>query len=370
MHVLHIFNEINFSGAEIMYANAAPLFQEKGIQMTAVNTGKKMGNYADVFEKASIKIIYRPISQGYKNPVFLLRYFRNVYRYIKKEKVDIVHVHRSDIFWYYSLCAAMAGAKTVMTPHNVFKNRKITWIKAYLERLTARKLLKTTFQTIGESVYYNELRYYKTPSVLINNWFNPGRFFPAQENEKSMIRKQLGIGEADFVVISAGGCSKIKNHSAIIDAMSIITKSYPCIYLHLGKGILEEEEIAKTNQLNLQEYIRFIGNKVNIRDYLVASDVYLMTSRLEGLSISAIEAMACSLPCILYNSPGLRDLIQDDNNGFLINDDVSLLAEKLTIFKNNPALAAEKGNNGRRFVSANFNMQQSVNEIIQLYNKI
>jgi glycosyltransferase involved in cell wall biosynthesis len=369
MHVLHIFNEINFSGAEIMYANAAPLFQIKGIQMTAVNTGNKLGNFTGEFDKVNIKIIHRPLSLGYKNPVLLFRYFRSVYAYIKKEKVDVVHVHRSDVFWYYSLSAALAGKKTIMTPHNVFKNRKITWLKAYLERLSARKILKTTFQTIGESVYNNELTYYKNPSVRVNNWYDAKRFFPPGINEKKALREKLGIEQDDFVVITTGSCSAVKNHIAVIEAMAMVIKQHSCTYLHLGTGHLETEEIKKAAALKIAGKVKFLGNKMNVRDYLIASDVYIMPSKFEGLSIAAIEAMACKLPSILYNSPGLTDLIKNDDNGFLIDHDPAQIAEKIILFKNNPEMAAEKGNNACSFVQSNFNIENGVNDIAGLYSK-
>ncbi len=368
MHVLHIFNEITFSGAEIMYADAAPLFQQQGIDMTAVNTAQKQGSYIPVFEKAGIKVLNQPLSGGYKSPLVLWRYFRKVYSFIKTEKVDIVHVHRSDVFWYYAIAAAMAGKKTIVTAHNVFKNRKITWLKAYLERLTARKLFRTTFQAISKSVYKNELNYYKNPSVWINNWYNPERFFPAAANEKKELRKTLGIKEDDLVIVSAGGCSHVKNHGAILDALALVQKKYACTYLHLGTGSLEKEEIKKTADLQLQQQVQFLGNRLNVRDYLVASDVYIMSSLYEGISIASIEAMACGIPVILYNVPGLWDLIENDNNGFLISQDPAIIAEKLAVFKTDPACAAEKGRNGHLFATSTFSLSDRVMDIIRLYN--
>jgi glycosyltransferase involved in cell wall biosynthesis len=370
MHVLHIFNEINFSGAEIMYANAAPLFQKDGFKMTAVNTGQKMGNFVSQFEKANIETIYMPLSLGYKSPFTLLRYFRRVHSFIKKEHVDIVHVHRSDIYWYYAVCAFLAGKKTIVTPHNVFKNRKITWFKAYLERLSARKLFHTTFQTIGESVYNNELLYYKNPSIRINNWYNPERFFPAMENEKIQLREKLGIPREDFVIISTGSCIEVKNHADIIKALAIVVKKFPCTYLHLGSGQLETEEKKQASDQHVENHIRFLGNKVNVRDYLVASDVYIMPSKFEGLSIAGIEAMACKLPGILYNSPGLIDLIKNDDNGFLIDKNPETIAEKIISFKNNPDMLLKKGNNAFDFVTTHFYMPDSVAKISALYKKL
>ena len=169
MRVLHIFNEINFSGAEIMYANAAPLFQQKGFELYAISTGDNFGNFTDQFKKAQIKIYHRPFKVKSLNPLYLWSYFKGIIEFIRTNQIDIIHIHRSNVFWYFSVCSYITGKKTIMTLHNVFKAGKITWIKHYLTRYTARKYFNLTFQSISKSVYKNELDYFKNPTRLVNN---------------------------------------------------------------------------------------------------------------------------------------------------------------------------------------------------------
>ena len=183
------------------------------------------------------------------------------------------------------------------------------------------------------------------------------------------MREKLEIPPGDFVIISTGSCIDIKNHADIIKAMSLIIKEFPCTYLHLGSGHLEEQEKKQAEDQHISEAIRFVGNKKNVRDYLIAADVYVMTSKFEGLSIASIEAMACGLPSVLYNSPGLVDLIKNDDNGFLIERNPESIADKIIAYKHNPGLMTEKGNNARRFVTANFSMPSSVEKISALYKK-
>lgn len=369
MKVLHIFNEINFSGAEVMYANAAPLFQQQGIEMIAFNTGKGIGNYVEHFEKADIKVVFKPIVSPTYNPLKLFSYFSDVRKFILDNDIDIIHIHRSQFYWFFALCGFLTGRKAIRTVHNVFHNRKITWMKAYLERMTSRRMLGLTFQTIGESVHDNELRYYKNASVRVNNWFDNIRFFPpVNVDEQMALRKQLGIDEERFVIISAGSCSITKNHSAIIEAVAIVKKQYPNImYLHLGHGAQETQEKRLALEKGIEDNIIFLGNKFNVRDYLIASDVFVMTSKFEGLSIAAIEAMGCKLPVILYDSPGLRDLIKENDNGFLIKHDPVILSEKIIQFYNNRDLIKEKGTNALNFATSNFSMPKCVDQIIELY---
>jgi glycosyltransferase involved in cell wall biosynthesis len=369
MRVLHIFNEIKFSGAEIMYANAAPLFQSEGVEMLVLSTGKNVGDFVPQFTNQGIKVIHKPLLNSDSNPVFLYNYFRGILALIKSEGIDVIHIHRSSFYWFFALCGFLKSKRIVRTVHNVFKNRKITWFKAYIERLIARKFFKVKFQTISESVYINELTYYKNPSTCVNNWFDGSRFFPSIiQNEKLQLRKKIGIDNNAFVIISTGGCSIVKNHHDIIKAMAKLPAEISCIYLHLGCGLTEGEEKALAAELNVDNNILFLGNKINVRDFLIASDLFIMPSQYEGLGNAAIEAMACGLPSVLYNVPGLKDLIKDDNNGFLIEPDYNEMAKKIIFFKNNNEIACQKGNNAQKFVSENYSIKKGVQAITNLYH--
>jgi glycosyltransferase involved in cell wall biosynthesis len=367
MKVLHIFNEIKYSGAELMYSNAASIFQEHGIEMHAISTGKNLGSFAEVFEQKKIITYHWPIDYENHSLFKKANYYWKFYKFIKNEKIDVLHIHRSNLY-FIAFCSRIAGIRTIKTMHNVFTNRKLTYPYAIVQRLIARKLLKVNFQTIGQSVFDNELNYYHNSSVRINNWFDLNRFYPPiNNNEKQEIRQKLNIRQDAFVIISVGGCSEIKNHSDIIRAIKTLVNKVDCLYLHLGTGDLEEKEKTLALELGIQDSIRFLGNQIDVRRYLIASDIYVMPSIFEGLSIAGIEAMACGLPSILYNSPGLRDLISKDDNGFLIESDFNILSEKIVEFKKNPELIITKGQTAVEFVNKYFSMDINVKQIIQLY---
>ena len=73
------------------------------------------------------------------------------------------------------------------------------------------------------------------------------------------------------------------------------------------------------------------------------------------------------LPSVLYDCPGLRDLILDDDNGFLIKHDPFLIADKIIEFYTDRESRSEKGLSAMDFVSNNFSMTKNVHKIISLY---
>jgi glycosyltransferase involved in cell wall biosynthesis len=366
--VAHLFNEINFSGAEIMYAQAAPLLQEQGFELIAVATGEGEGNYVQQYLQANYKIYHKPVvALSIRAIPQFIEYNVNFYRFLKKEHIEVLHIHRSDLV-FVTIIAWLANVRCIKTQHNTFRNRWFTLPYAIAWRFMLRTFFKVTFQTIGESVYLNELNYYENPSVRVNNWFDEKKFYPAETNEEKIrLRNELAIPKDAFVIISTGSCSAIKNHHDIIKALALVKVKIDCVYLHLGQGATEQEEKQLAIDLGVSEMIRFLGNQNTVRDYLVAADLYIMTSKFEGLSIASIEAMACKVPCVLYDAPGLRDLIKNDDNGFLIASDYHLLADKILDMQKNPTNALKKANNAFAFASREFSMSVSVQKIIALY---
>lgn len=370
MKVLHIFNEIKHSGAEIMYAKAASFFQKNGIELHAISTGNSIGDFNQTFIDKGIKTYHLPFPGKRFSVIKRLLYFFNFYKFIKLHQIDVLHIHRNDIFTL-GLVAKVAGVPTLKTMHSVFKNRWLTRPYAILKRWKARNFYRITFQSIGESVYSNELSYYKNPSVKINNWYDATSFYPAiNQNEKQEIKQQLGLSLDSFVIISVGGCSHIKNHHDIIKAIALLPNTLNVQYIHLGTGVTENEEKQLAKSLGVYDKIYFWGNKNNVRDYIIAADVFVMSSKHEGLGNAALEAMASGLPSVLYNSPGLKDLINNDDNGFLIEPSYELIAQKILEYKNHPGLKYEKAKSAMIFVNQNFSLKKNVQKIINLYHSM
>lgn len=368
MRVLHLFNEINFSGAELMYRDAADYFREQGVEMYALGTAKNFGNFTDNFREKGINTFHKP----YRSRLVISRpglsFYWFLYKFLKQNKIDVLHIHRDDIY-FAAVIASILKVRSIKTQHSIFYNRKFTLPISIMRRRIVRVFFKTDFHSIGESVHNHELKYYKNPSTKINNWYNSKRFYECTDSEKSEVKKKLNIPNDVFVIISVGGCAEIKNHHDILRAIANLKEKLNILYLHLGKGKTECEEKQLSEDLGINGLVRFEGNKDNVRDYLIASDVFVMPSKFEGLGNSCLEAMACGIPVILYNVVGLRDLISNNDNGFLIEPNPQELANKIVLYSDNPQLRKEKGSSASVFVNKNHNMITNVNSMLTFYKQ-
>lgn len=367
MKVIHYLHELKFSGAEIMYVDAAPVFQKLGCKLYVVNTTLKLGEYAQYFEKAGFTVFHKPYPKGL---IERWKYYNNSIKLLREEKIDVVHIHSSGLKWGLSFCAWRAGCKSVYTFHNVFRSHWYSYLYHWWLRWCAKNIFGCTFQTISDSVYENEKAYYHNDTVKIYNWYGNNRFYPAKQEEKQQIRERLNIPQDALVIISVGGCSPIKRHTDMIKALhAIVKENFNTIYLHLGEGISLQEEKELAKKLDISDNVYFCGNQKEVRQYLIASDIYVMPSKHEGIPITTIEAMACKIPCILYNVPGLRDFNKEKECSELIEENYNTLAEAILKLYNDKDRQRYLRENAKAFVDKNFFLETNVKKIFELYNK-
>lgn len=364
--VLHVFGEIKYSGAEIMYCASAPIFTKMNYELFALGTGGDIGEYSTELEKAGYTLIHMPMKSG---SIALAKIF-GITKLLKEYNIDLVHVHRSCKKFIFALATKISGIGCLYTFHNVFPTKWYSLPKHILERLIIKKILGCKFQTISDSVYNHELNVFKNTTIKVYNWYNSFKFCPAKDiDEKNKIREKIGLNKDQNVLVSIGGCSKIKRHEDIILAMHIL-KEKDFVYLHLGEGETTKEEIKLVNELGLANKVWFLGNQTNVRNYLVAADIYVMTSLFEGIAITTIEALACGIPAILYDVPGLRDFNHDDECTFLIDSDYKVLANSILKLIDDKQLSYQLAEKGRRMVTSRFDMKSSVQKINDLYNSV
>jgi len=368
MKVIHILHSLKYSGAEIMYVDAAPFFQEKGCEVTVMATAIEIGDYVGNFQKVGYSILHMPIPP-LKNYFSRIIYYKNILALINSEKYNVIHIHGFGTLWGFALCAWISKIRSVYTVHNILATHFYSYPYHLFLRFTAKYLFNCSFHSISDSVYNHEKKLYFNKTLKIYNWYNDERYFTATDKEKYKIRNELQIDNDTLVLISVGGCSGVKRHSDILKALTLVLEKIPnTVYLHLGKGDMECEEKILAKTLGISDKVIFCNNQEDVRKYLIVSDIYLMPSKFEGISLTTIESMACGIPTILYDVPGLRDFNANGENCILIPECVQKLAEMVIYLNLNPEKSFEISKVAKKFVERNFNLKKNANEIFQLYN--
>lgn len=356
--VLHILNSLLPSGAETMLKNASEYWTIGEIHIVA--TTESIGGYAKSLEEAGY-IIHHIYD---KNEI---KQHMKMCKLIKNEKFNIVHVHRESKALLYEFDAYVCGVETIVrTVHNVFKFTGLTRLRRIVTRNLGR-WIGVIHVAIGKAVYENEKKILKNECVIVNNWYNNKVYTFVDKDKKSEMRSVLNVSDNTFCIVSVGNCSDVKNHMSILKAIKEISKNTKIMYFHIGKGINEGEEIKYVKEHDLEDVVRFLGY-VEPAKYLEASDCYIMPSLHEGVSISALEAMATGMRCILTDVPGLNDfkMYDLDNVKYCELDDDKIRNTLLSVINMGNADNSIKQSN---LIYKNYNIKHGVDGYQKLYEK-
>lgn len=143
----------------------------------------------------------------------------------------------------------------------------------------------------------------------IRNGVDVSQYTKRNVNEVSEIRKKLNLQQNKVVFVYSGGFIDRKNQNEAITAFLNMKRNQEAVLLLLGDG---KDFEALKKQYAKYENILFRGKVSNVNEYLHASDVYLSTSKSEGLPNGVLEAMACGLPVLLSNIPQHMEVLEVD----------------------------------------------------------
>jgi len=302
MKVLHIMNELQPSGAEVMLKLAAPIWMGQGAELCILSCGKIEGEYADVLRAAGYRIYTCPRQRELASMKWLYR----LIRVFKEVQPDVVHIHCEAQGLLIALAGRAGGIRSIIrTVHSIFQYTGFLRVRKALERRIMRAL-GTRSISISESVRLNEIRRFRNSTTLIDNWIDVAHFRPPSLEERNSAREALGIHPSQKLIVSVGNGSNIKNYQSIVRAISSLDRD-DLIYFQVGREHCDGTDRHLVEELKLGEIVKFIGPVANVRTYLWAADVYVMPSLLEGFGLAAAEALATDLPCIFSRVPGLID---------------------------------------------------------------
>lgn len=207
-------------------------------------------------------------------------------------------------------------------------------IEKYLSKYTdAIITMNKEDYTIAKNKFKKTLVYFTEGVGIEEDNFN----FDISDEDKTELRKSLGLTEQDFIMIYPAELSKRKNQIWLIKTVNKIIKQNNNIHLLLpGNDILNGKCQKISEKLNLQNNIHFLGYRKDISKLLKISDIAISSSRQEGLPMNIIEALYSKIPVVATNCRGNRDLIKNEINGYLVRQgDTKDFCEKIiSIYEN------------------------------------
>lgn len=153
-----------------------------------------------------------------------------------------------------------------------------------------------------------------------------------EELSKDEIKQSLGLGRERSYIINVGRLSTQKNHQLLIEAFDIFAKknfNYDLLIIGEGPERVVLEKMVREKEL--ANRVRFLGARMDVSRWYVASDFFVLTSKIEGFALVCIEAMSFGLPVISTKVAGPDVYIVNDQNGYLATADPADIAGKMLL---------------------------------------
>lgn len=234
------------------------------------------------------------------------QHFMDIYRIIKRNRYDIIHIHKNSLANPLAIMAARLAGKSAIiihshntqpSGHRMFGRFLHRFNKIWLPHLAAKWLACS--ELAGDWLFPS------SDYQVIHNAINLDDFYykPAVREQK---RHEFGLEDC-FVIGSVARISDQKNQLFMLDIMKHIVVHCKNARMLLIGGKNEtaegqhylEQVRKKIGDLQLEEYVKLLGSRDDVKDFYQVFDVYLQPSKYEGLCIAAIEAQASGLPCIV-----------------------------------------------------------------------
>ncbi len=349
------------------------LLQEKGYE---VHVATKLGNRRQEFDEIGVIKHNVDFSRSPYSPK-VFKSLEQMEKMLKEIRFSLVHVHTPVAAFVTRLACQRTNTHPVLyTAHgfHFYKGAPLkNWLLYYnMEKLAAH--WTDGLITINEEDYKAAQKFklrkngkmFFVPGVGVDVVSLEQRIASIDRSEK---RKELGLSADAAVIITVGELNANKNHIQVLEALSKLNKTN-FHYLIVGNGEDEQKLQKAVNELLLRDKVSFLGFRRDVPELLTASDVFILTSRREGLPKAVMEAMAVGLPIIATDVRGNRDLVKSGENGYLVplgNAEQTAIAIERLI--DSEDLRRSMGGKSKELVKQ-YDLQNILKEMEKIYDNI
>ncbi len=296
-------------------------FQDKGYE---VHVATKLGERRVELEQYGIICHDVRFSRSI-NPLIALRALTQLFKLMRENKYFLVHVHTPMASFLGSLAAKLTNTKPVLHTAHGFHFYKgapwYYWTFIYPVEYIVGKWTDGLI-VMNQEDYINAQRMGLKPNKNLFLVHGVGVDLQQILNISLVgnndIREELDINDKDIIISCIAEFIPRKNHIFLLKSWEKITKKFNNIHLlFIGKGkcLNNFKEYVKRNLL---PRVYFLGSRNDVPKILLKSDIVVLVSKHEGLPRSIMEGMAAGKPVIVSNVRGNHDLVEQGNNGFLV----------------------------------------------------
>ena len=352
------------------------------------------------FEKAGPRVfIFAPGWKGYKdeNPnvfrypsvdiKFKIRfplaipYSRELDRVISKLDLDIIHSQHPNLLGTAALkWARKKNIPLVFTWHTLY-NQYAHFAKFIPKKIAAGYMIKKAVR------YANQCDQIIVPTEsvkeIIRKWGVDNENIEAiptgveeefyQNADRNLMRKKYNIKDGEVLLLLVSRLTAEKNVEFLFHALTptLSQRERKIRFLVVGGGYLLEKFKKFVIKENIGDKVIFAGviEKNKIKNYYAAGDIFVYASKSETQGMIISEAMYSGLPIVAVNAPGIRDLVENKVNGFLVSEDKNEFAEAVNKLIEDKNLREKFGRESGRIAREKYTDKVCAEKMMEIYRK-
>lgn len=327
MRILHVIYGLPMAGAEKLIVEFAPRLVALGHEVDVfIFDGLETPFY---HELRSHGINVMKSGEGHLYP-YDIRNLKNLIPVVKK--YDIIHTHTTPAQIFVALAASLVGtkAKLVTTEHSTNNHRRGKWYLKLIDKWMYNRYEQIICISETAKINLEKQVGKKDNIIVIENGIDVEKFHKAVPSS----RESLGCTDADFVLSMVARFCDAKDQNTIIRSMRLLPED--CKLVLVGSGELQQDCEKVAIEEGVSERVKFVGIRNDVPSILHTSDVIIMSSHWEGLSLSSVEGMSVDRPFIASDVEGLREVV--GGAGVLFKEgDYEQLAKEILRLKKEPA---------------------------------
>ena len=306
-----------------------------------------------------------------------------LYRLLRRERFDVVHVHTPVAAALGRIAARLAGVPVILyTAHGFYHHENMRWRNRqaclWVERLLGKvtHTLMTQSQEDAESAVRDGIRP-RDRVVWIGNGVDLRLFQPGPGDPAA--KESFGIPGPAPVVGFMGPIIAEKGALELVDAFDKTLQAVPDAYLLLAGDVINGDRDLQTKETIRQKIegsqlatrIIFAGYQEDITSFMRAIDLFTLPSHREGMPRSIIEAMASGKPVVATDIRGCREEVVPGVTGIIVPlRDSDALSHAFVKILSDSALARRMGDQGRRRAEALYDERDVLEREVQVYLRL
>jgi len=208
----------------------------------------------------------------------------------------------------------------------------------------------------------------KEKITVIHNGSDLRRFRPEQSPSPGL-KRSLGFGKDDPVLMVVGRLEPQKGHRILLQAMPDIRREFSSVRLVcVGTGSLENDLMRFVGELGIESAVRFVGFQADVAEWFKLADITVLPSFYEGLPLVAIESLAAAKPVVATAVDGSGEVVVDGETGLTVPPgDPQALSVAICRLLRDVELRKRLGRQGREWVCKHFDEREQIKQTQDLY---